>query len=97
MNPTTNETEIRDDNTLIGLAATACAIIGIFSSLIVGIGVGVAIAAAGLALRKRRPTVKEVATMIAALAAATVLSVLLRDWGDFKEGIVDGFSRAWRS
>jgi hypothetical protein len=97
MNPTTAKTETKDDNALIGWAATACAVTGIISSPVIGMGVGVAVASIGLALRKRRPTVTEVVKVIAALVAVSVLLALLRNWGDFKEGIVDGFNRAWRS
>jgi MFS superfamily sulfate permease-like transporter len=97
MNPTTAKIETKDDNALIGWAAAACVVTGIIFSPIIGIGVGVVVASIGLALRKRRPTVKEVVKVIAALVAVSVLLALLRNWGDFKEGIVDGYNRARRS
>ncbi len=97
MNAVTAKSRMRDDSVLVTSAVTACVMGSVTSSPLTGGIAGMTVAAITLALRKRRPAIKEVA-MVFAVVTVTVATVdLVGRWSDFKEGIVDGFNRFRRS
>jgi xanthine/uracil permease len=76
---------------------TTCVVGGVVSSPLTGVIAGMTVAAITLALRKRRPAIKEVAMVLGVVTGTVAMFVLVDHWSDFKEGIVDGFSRFRRS
>jgi uncharacterized membrane protein len=96
MNPTNAETERTDDTALVAAAAGSCIVASLIVAPVTGMVTGLVVASVALALRRRRPTVREVAKVLAALAVTTAMLVVLADWSDFKEGIAEGFHRIWR-
>ena len=93
MNPTTAETDRISDNTLLGVAAGSCAAAGLIASPLAGLAVGLGLAAVLMAARRRLPTGREIAKVLAALAVAFAIVLVLADWNGFKQGIVQGFRR----
>ena len=95
MRSTTAETGKKSDRALIGAAGGTCIVASLITSPVTGLAIGLAVAGFLLALRGRLPTVREVVKVIGALAVTTAVVVVLADWGEFKEGIREGFRRAW--
>ncbi len=77
----------------MGTSAGACAALTLVWSPVAGLAFGVAMAAGLLALRRRRPTARDIVKVLVALAAALLVALLLADWDAFKQGIVQGFHR----
>jgi hypothetical protein len=94
MNPTTAETDRISDNTLIIAAAGSCIVASLIAPPISGLAFGVAIAAVLMALRRRKPTVREVARVLVVLVVTFAVVLVLADWDGFKQGIIQGFHRS---
>ncbi len=91
--PRTVETGKQGDRTLMGVAGGTCVVASLITTPVMGMAMGLAVAAFLLAMRGRVPTVGEVVKVILALAVTATIVVVLAGWGDFKEGIGEGFHR----
>ena len=97
MNTTTEESERKNDSVLVSSAVSASVVGGMISSPLTGAIAGVTVATILLALRKRRPAISEVAMVLGVVIGTVSLVVLVDQWSDFKEGMIDGFNHFRRS